>query len=105
MSWAKAPDFADRPDVRERVRADSAADREAQLRSGLRPVDCAHCGTRVLAKKNSPDHTSVQWTRDAVRTCPELGPHARDGSTAHVDGCPDLAATIDQAVRTPGSGD
>ena len=46
MSWAKAPDFADRPDVRERVRADSAADREAQLRSGLRPVDCAHCGTR-----------------------------------------------------------
>ena len=31
MSWAKAPDFADRPDVRERVRADSAADREAQL--------------------------------------------------------------------------
>jgi len=104
-TWAKAPSFADRPQVLARLRERTAADRREQLEGGLRPVECARCGACVLAKKNSPDHTSVQWTRDAVRTCPELGPHARDGSTAHVDGCPDLAATIDQAVRTPGSGD
>lgn len=101
-TWAKAPAFDDRPTMRARLRERTAADRREQLEGGLRPVECARCGACVLAKKNSPDHTSIQWTSNAVENCPELSSRARDGSTAHVDGCPDLAGSIDEAGRDPG---
>ncbi|MFR9731166.1 hypothetical protein ACL03H_18220 [Saccharopolyspora sp. MS10] len=96
--WAKAPAFADRPLLRERLRESTAADRREQLEGGLRPVECARCGGRVLAKKNSPAHTSAQWSREAVRRCPELTGAAEDGGTARVAGCPDLERSIGEAM-------
>ncbi|MBE9375485.1 hypothetical protein IQ251_13615 [Saccharopolyspora sp. HNM0983] len=89
--WAKAPDLADRPAERDRVRRRTAADREEQLTGGLRPVECTTCGARVLARKNSPQHTSIQWTGDAAARCPELTGTA-GGS------CAALRARIDTAV-------
>lgn len=70
--WAKAPDLADRPEERDRLRERTAADREEQLTGGLQPVSCTTCGARVLATKYSPQHTSIQWSGDAAANCPEL---------------------------------
>lgn len=89
--WAKAPGFADRPDMRARLRAATEADRRAQLTGGLRPVSCAGCGITVLVKKNSPGHTSVQWTGDAS-ACPELA--GSDRPAALVEECSMLRETI-----------
>jgi Fe-S cluster biogenesis protein NfuA len=60
------------------------------LTEGLRPHVCDGCGTTVLVKKNSLQHTSVQW-QGATSACPCLGPT--------VAGCPLLRDSIDQAVR------
>ena len=60
------------------------------LTEGLRPHTCAGCGTTVLVKKNSHQHTSVQWQSDTSR-CPRLAPL--------VSGCAALRDSIDRAVR------
>ncbi|GLZ28608.1 hypothetical protein Lesp02_07980 [Lentzea sp. NBRC 105346] len=63
------------------------------LSGGLRPVTC-DCGNRVLVKKNSLQHTSVQWLSD-TRSCPELcGP-----GSALVPTCLRLRDSIEKAVR------
>jgi hypothetical protein len=58
------------------------------LSEGLRPHVCDGCGITVLVKKNSPQHTSVQW-QSPTPAC--LGPL--------VAGCPALRDSIDRAVR------
>ncbi|MFC0542054.1 hypothetical protein [Kutzneria chonburiensis] len=58
------------------------------LTDGLRPHVCDGCGTTVLVKKNSLQHTSVQWQST---TCSRLGPT--------VAGCPALRDSIERAVR------
>ena len=60
------------------------------LTDGLRPHVCHGCGTTVLVKKNSLQHTSVQWQSD-TSACSLLGPQA--------SGCPLLRDSIDRAVR------
>jgi hypothetical protein len=60
------------------------------------PVECARCGAAVLAVKFSPQHTSVQWTAAAVRTCWEFD--AADRPSAQVEGCGSLRDSIDVAV-------
>jgi hypothetical protein len=62
------------------------------LHDGLTPVDCARCGARVLVKKNSLQHTSVQWTTLAVASCPEL-----HGATTPT--CLALRDSIEHAVK------
>ncbi|MER7012877.1 hypothetical protein ABT324_15780 [Saccharopolyspora sp. NPDC000359] len=95
-SWAKAPDLADRPQQRDTVRVGTAADRDAYLRDGLRPVQCERCAACVLAKKNSPQHTSVQWSAENVRQCTEFA--AREpGEVA--ESCPDLQRSIAAAAQ------
>ena len=64
--------------------------------AAVSPVDCARCGAAVLAVKFSPQHTSVQWTAAAVRTCWEFG--AADRPSAMVEGCTSLRDSIDRAV-------
>jgi len=59
-------------------------------------VECARCGAAVRAVKFSPQHTSVQWTAAAVRTCWEFG--AADRPSALVEGCASLRDSIDRAV-------
>src|SRR5579875_1608216 len=38
----------------------------------LRELTCERCGAEVTVTKFSPQHTSVQWTSDAARTCAEF---------------------------------
>ncbi|MDT7726857.1 MAG: hypothetical protein QOI21_3433 [Actinomycetota bacterium] len=70
------------------------------LAGGLRPVGCRTCGTRVLVKKNSVQHTSIQWTSDAASSCPVFAAQAASGaSTALLDTCEQLGYSIEDAVR------
>lgn len=95
-TWAKAPDLADRPDQRAAVRESTAADRDAYLRGGLRPVECERCAATVLAKKNSPQHTSVQWSTESTRQCAVFAALA-PGEVA--ESCPDLQRSIAAAAQ------
>jgi hypothetical protein len=64
-------------------------------------VECARCGAAVLAVKFSPQHTSVQWSATAVRTCAEFGILAAEGRpSALVEGCASLRDSIDVAVAS-----
>ncbi|KOV86763.1 hypothetical protein [Nocardia sp. NRRL S-836] len=67
-------------------------ERDEFLSGGMAPVTC-DCGNRVLVKKNSPQHTSVQWLAD-TGVCPELGPRAPLVRT-----CLRLRDGIEKAVR------
>ncbi|MDN5760165.1 MAG: hypothetical protein L0H59_16860 [Tomitella sp.] len=68
----------------------------------MQPIDCAQCGTTVLAEKYSEVHTSIQWLGDAHSACPlmQVGEVRPAGAAAGSAGmvCPALHATIDQAV-------
>ena len=78
---------------------DTEGDRRHYLAGGLQPLDCAHCGTRVLVKKESPQHTSIQWTADSS-SCPELAAQVAAGAEpGRVESCPRLRDSVDQAVR------
>ena len=90
MGWAKAAPGA--------PPAATAADRREFLEGGLRPFACGQCGNRVLVKKNSLAHTSVQWVSDSAN-CPELATRMAAGElSARVDGCATLRASIAAAV-------
>ncbi|HUQ55822.1 hypothetical protein [Lentzea sp.] len=69
------------------------SERDEFLRGGMVPVGC-DCGNRVLVKKNSPQHTSVQWLSD-TRDCPEI----RGPRSATVATCLRLRDSIEKAVR------
>jgi hypothetical protein len=78
---------------------ETAADKRLYVEVGLAPVTCGHCGTQVLVKKNSDKHTSVQWTTDPVRSCPEFRAAAQQGiSSGRYLGCSRLRASIEQAA-------
>jgi hypothetical protein len=69
------------------------SERDEFLSGGMRPVRC-DCGNQVLVKKNSPQHTSVQWLSD-TSSCPELaGPRS-----ALMRTCLRLRDGIEKAVR------
>lgn len=100
LGWAKAPDYRGQARLRAVLEAATEADRREYLESGFRPVECASCGGRVLVKKTSPEHTSVQWISDAASSCPEFAAHAAEGgNTAHIQSCPKLRDSIEDAVR------
>ncbi len=70
------------------------------LSGGMRPHTCATCGTRVLVKKNSWKHTSIQWTTDAASSCPVFAERvAAGGNTALLDTCDRLKESIAESVR------
>ena len=60
------------------------------------PIECGRCGAGVLAAKFSPQHTVVQWSPAAVRTCAEFCASLRP--SALVEGCGSLRDSIDAAV-------
>lgn len=81
------------------MRPETAADRREYLESGLAPMSCHNCGTCVLVKKNSHAQTSVQWTSDTVRSCPEFAARVAAGEVAAlIDGCERLRESIEAAV-------
>ncbi|WP_394618393.1 hypothetical protein JNUCC0626_04645 [Lentzea sp. JNUCC 0626] len=69
------------------------SERDEFLVGGMVPVGC-DCGNRVLVKKNSPQHTSVQWLSDTA-TCVELC----GARSALVPTCLRLRDSIEKAVR------
>jgi hypothetical protein len=79
---------------------ETAADRRLYVEIGLAPVVCASCGVEAMVKKNSHKHTSVQWTADGVAACPEIRAARSTDPHALVLGCPKLAASIADAVRS-----
>lgn len=82
------------------MRSDTLADREEFLTAGLRPVACRTCATTVLVKKNSPQHTSIQWTTDAATACPVFAEKVAEGThPALLDTCERLHESIAEADR------
>ncbi len=85
----------DKPDA---LGASTDADRHEYLEGGLREVACQACGTRVLVKKLSPQHTSIQWTTPSDR-CPQIAARVASGEhPARIDTCGRLRETIDQLI-------
>lgn len=78
--------------------AATAADRREYLEGGLRDVACQACGTRVLVKKLSPQHTSIQWTTPSDR-CPQIASRVASGEhPARIETCRRLRETIDHLI-------
>jgi hypothetical protein len=87
-------------------RESTRADHFEYLEAGLTPLACGHCGAVVRVKKNSPKHTSIQWTPSAEQMCPVLRARLRGGIA---EGCDRLreeiaAATQDGRLQTGDSG-
>jgi hypothetical protein len=62
-------------------------------------VTCGRCGAVVEVAKFSLQHTSVQWTAEAVLRCAEFAACvAAGGSSALTATCGSLRASIDAAV-------
>ncbi|PXW31707.1 UNVERIFIED_CONTAM: hypothetical protein DES50_104107 [Williamsia faeni] len=96
--WSKAPDFPD-PERRAAVHAATSRDKEHYLRGGLTEIECRTCHAKVLVKKYSPHHTSVQWNKEAREHCAELKAiRAEGGNPAMLPTCPRLSASIDHGV-------
>ncbi|MCK8674751.1 hypothetical protein ACWDUD_12930 [Rhodococcus sp. NPDC003382] len=94
--WAKSPSFADQPDRVEAIAAQTAIDKINYLDSGMSEIECRSCGTCVLVRKNSFRQTSIQWQSDPKETCPVFRDADRAGGPR--EGCPNLRASIEQAV-------
>ena len=79
---------------------ETLADQLLYTSAQLTEVACLDCLARVLVKKNSDHHTSIQWSEEAVRACPEFTrmTGTPDGRPLQ-QGCSRLAASIDAAAR------
>ena len=77
--------------------ADTLEDQRLYTSARLVEVACLDCLARVGVKKNSEHHTSIQWTGESRRQCPELSrrPSGRESHPA----CPRMIASIEAAVR------
>jgi hypothetical protein len=80
-------------------RRETVADMRLYVEIGLTPVTCSECGVEALVKKNSQQHTSVQWTPNGVASCPEIRAARAADPHALVLGCSRLRASIEGAVR------
>jgi len=64
-----------------------------------RDVECGRCGATVQVAKFSPQHTSVQWTQEAVLRCAEFAARVAAGEqSALVPTCVSLRASIETAL-------
>ncbi|AHH15312.1 hypothetical protein NONO_c04990 [Nocardia nova SH22a] len=95
VAWAKAPDFADRPERRDQVRAQTVVDKQRYLEDGLTPVACHSCGVEVLVRKSSSHQRSMQWTESPAQRCPVFAKLAGPGKP---DPCPALEKSIQYAI-------
>ena len=82
------------------TRPETLEDRALYTRSRLVELACRQCQARVMVRKNSEHHTSIQWTEEAVAVCPVFTELSQQDSGRPVhSGCPQLVATIENAVR------
>ncbi|WP_068268986.1 hypothetical protein [Aldersonia kunmingensis] len=96
-SWAKAPAFADDPARVEAVRAQTVADK-ANFMDEMTPVECRTCHIGVLVRKNSFQHTSIQWISEPSDSCPHYADASSTASRTARPTCPRLKASIEHAV-------
>jgi hypothetical protein len=79
--------------------ADTLEDQRLYTSARLTEVACLDCRATVGVKKNSEQHTSIQWSDRAVAGCPELARRpSTTGRNLHRS-CPRLVASIEAAVR------
>jgi hypothetical protein len=80
--------------------AETLEDQRLYTSAQLTEVACLDCLAKVMVKKNSDHHTSIQWSEQAVRACPEFTrmTGTPDGRPLHQT-CPRLASSIEAAVR------
>lgn len=80
--------------------AETREDQALYTQSHLQDVPCMDCKARVLVRKNSEHHTSIQWTQEAVQDCTSFAKMDREvgGRPVHA-GCPRLNKSIEEAVR------
>ena len=83
----------------EQRRRETAADKRLYVEIGLTPITCSTCGVEAMVKKNSRQHTSVQWSAGGVASCPEITAARAADPNALVLGCSRLRASIEDAVR------
>ncbi|MEU8897775.1 hypothetical protein [Nocardia sp. NPDC048505] len=99
IRWAKAPDFADQPERRAEVQAQTVVDKQRYLDDGMTPLKCQTCASEVLVRKYSAHQTSVQWTGDPAARCPVFAKLGPTQSHPHrPESCADLERTIQWAV-------
>lgn len=81
-------------------RAETREDQRLYTQARLVEVACLDCLARVQVKKNSPHHTSIQWTAQAVAQCSEFSRLADEpgGRKVHAH-CPRMAASIEHSVE------
>ena len=82
------------------LRPETVADQRLYLDNRLVEVGCLDCLATVRVRKNSPHHTSIQWSASAVATCAEFArqPH-EEGGRAVYESCTRLKQSIDSAVE------
>ena len=80
--------------------AETLEDQRLYTSARFTEVGCQDCLARVAVKKNSEHHTSIQWTDEALRQCPEFARMGRrpEGRPVHA-ACSRLVASIDRAAR------
>lgn len=80
--------------------AETLADQRLYTSAHLTEVACLDCLAKVMVRKNSDHQTSIQWSDQSVRACPEFTrmTGTPDGRPLH-HGCSRLAASIEAAAR------
>ena len=74
----------------------TVADREGFLTDGFTPLNCGTCGVAVQVRKNSREHTSIQWCGSAL----ECTVFATDGAGSALRAtCPRLMESITRAAK------
>ena len=76
---------------------DTLEDQRLYTAARLVEVACLDCLAKVGVQKNSEHHTSIQWSAEARRQCPEL--NRRGGGRDVFPACPRLVASIESAAR------
>ena len=80
--------------------AETLEDQRLYTQARLIEIECLDCLARVGVKKNSEHHTSIQWTGQALRDCPEFSRMSgQPGGRSIREGCSRLVASIEAAVR------
>ena len=74
-------------------------DRRRYLEGHLVEVACLDCLAKVLVRKQSEFHTSIQWSAGAVSACAELSRARAEGDFRLQKSCSRLQDSIRTAVR------
>ena len=82
------------------TRPETAHDQELYLEGRLQEIACLDCLAKVRVKKNSEQHTAVQWTGEALSHCQEFARLAsQPGGRPVYEPCSRLMASIEAAVE------